>query len=182
MARTDYAQSTEWVLHLDAQALSDKIRCLDTWTRRKRNNMSNGTRASHLVPMSDETRGKTLQERMFALGLDESKLARQTGKDRGTIRRAFAGQASETTYAQLETWFDREERKNSGGELLDLPTHNGHGSEPTHVEAKRPVVIHVEEGGSFAIEGPADTPEEVEVLKELAKDLMREMRLRKSER
>lgn len=126
-----------------------------------------------LLPMSDETRGKALQDRMLAMGLDESKLSRAVGKDRGTIRRAFAGTASETTLRMLETWFDREERKH-GLAAAEAPM--------GALTPRDHVVIRMEEGGTLVVEGPATTPEEVAVLKELARDLIREMNVRKTER
>lgn len=121
--------------------------------------------------MSNETRGKALQQRMFALGLDESKLSRATNKDRGTIRRMFAGNASDATYNQMEVWFDREERKLGIGArppaLADEP----------HVEPEpRHVIIRIEEGGTVVVDGPPDNMAE---LIAAAKELMREMKARR---
>jgi transcriptional regulator with XRE-family HTH domain len=128
------------------------------------------------VPMSNEIRGKALRERMLALGLDESKLARATGKDRGTLRRAFAGNASDITYEQLEVWFDREERKNNADDVVAIL--NGGSKPPAQAPAEehheqQHVMIRIEEGGTVVVDGP---PENMEALADLASRLIREMR------
>lgn len=122
--------------------------------------------------MSNETRGKALRDRMLALGLDESKLSRATRKDRGTIRRVFAGTAADLTYDQLEVWFDREERKNSADDVAAVL--NGRTALDGTPDHEHPhVVIRIEEGGTVVVDGP---PENMEALAELATRLMREMR------
>lgn len=123
------------------------------------------------VPMSNETRGKALRERMVALGLDESKLSRATGKDRGTIRRAFDGTASTITYEQLEMWFDREEHKVGQGVEV-VPAIGAPGDDPA-----KHVMIRIEEGGTVVVDGP---PESMDALIAAATALMREMKHRAS--
>lgn len=121
--------------------------------------------------MSNETRGKALRERMLALGLDESKLSRATRKDRGTIRRVFAGTAADLTYDQLEVWFDRQERKDNADDVAAIL--NGHGPQVGGGDHEHHVVIRIEEGGTVVVDGP---PENMDALAELATRLMREMR------
>lgn len=118
-----------------------------------------------LTPVTKQTRGDALRTRMLALGLDESKLARKVKKDRGTIRRLFDGTASDLTYDQMEVWFDREEAKMGIGFVPEPATER---------HERRPVTIRMEEGGSIVVEGPLDTPEDAELLKNLARDLIRE--------
>lgn len=130
--------------------------------------MDTGPERADSVPMSNETRGKALYERMVAMGMDESKLARAVNKDRGTIRRVFAGTASDITYDQVEVWFAREEAKDNS-EIPAAPT----------PAARKPVTIRMEEGGTIVVEGPLDTPEDAHLLRDLARDLMREMRTRR---
>ena len=127
--------------------------------------------------MSNETRGKALRDRMTALGLDESKLSRATGKDRGTIRRAFAGTAGGITYEQLEAWFDREERKMNADLGTILHIRNGEAAAHSEAEQKH-VIIRMEEGGTVVVDGP---PENMHELIEAATALMREMRSRRPE-
>lgn len=125
--------------------------------------------------MSNETRGKALQQRMFALGMDESKLSRAIGRDRGTIRRAFAGSASEATYNQLEVWFDREERKlGTAPNLEPLPIPAA--TQPEPPQEQKHVMIRIEEGGTVVVDGPPDNMNE---LIAAAKELMREMKARR---
>lgn len=124
--------------------------------------MSRRTGRADFVPMSNETRGKALYDRMVAMGMDESKLSRATGKDRGTIRRVFSGTASNITYDQLEQWFKREEAKNTA----EAPS----GVAPV---GRPPFVIRIEEGGTVVVEGPVENMDEIT---EAARSLMRDLK------
>lgn len=131
--------------------------------------MSEHAERADFVPMSNETRGKALKDRMVAMGLDESKLARAVKKDRGTIRRVFEGKASSLTYDYIEQWFDREDAKNNAdSSAIVQPAAGGAGS---------PVVIRMEEGGTVVIEGPVDHLDEIAAV---ARALMRETKSARS--
>jgi hypothetical protein len=124
--------------------------------------MTSGADRADSLPMSNEARGKALYDRMVSYGLDRSKLARKTGKDVGTIRRVLEGTAADTTYDQVEKWFEREDAKNNA----EMPA----------AQPGDHVVIRLEEGGSLVVEGPTETSEQREILKEFAREMIREWR------
>lgn len=61
----------------------------------------------HVRDTDNAARGATIKSRRESAGMTVVDLAGETGVARQTIARAEEGQASRSTYRQLEAWFDR---------------------------------------------------------------------------
>lgn len=98
--------------------------------------------------MSDETRGKELRARRFALGIKSVReFAEASGIDREALGKAERGEGSSRTYERAESWLDR------------MEVETGH-DEPSP-EPLRFTFRDVYGVGEIIAEGPVDRPDEL---------------------
>jgi hypothetical protein len=105
---------------------------------------------------------------MIAHKMNPSELAREFGVSRSNVYAIFNGTAAEITYEQMKVWFDRLDAKESAdvSELTSGGTDVA--SEHDHVTIRLT--------GNFGVDATVEGPvEDIDAIKQAAKELLREM-------
>lgn len=119
--------------------------------------------AEHSVPMSGETRGHAIKQRMDAIGISTRELADRIGMDRKTIARVIEGGEGTrpTTYSALEVALDRLEEELG----MDADT-----------ASPKAGVVEFRVSGNFGVDVVVNGPvENIAELRAAVADLIREM-------
>lgn len=123
--------------------------------------------------MSDETRGKALQERRVALGIKSQHKLASTAKEMGwelsrdAIMAAEGGKASAATYQLYEALLDRLEALRAGASDEDFEDDAEGGGGTVEIRASGDFNVDI------VVKGPV---RDADVLRRIASDLIREAR------
>lgn len=126
--------------------------------------MSAAVSAAQSVPMSGDTRGRAIQERVEALGIGDRDWYAKTGIDRKTLKRAMAGEPGTraSTYLAIESALDK----------LEAAIHG----QPTHALATEDFVEFTIEG-NFGVRAVVKGPvKDMDELQRAVSKLVRDMR------
>jgi DNA-binding Xre family transcriptional regulator len=120
-------------------------------------------------PVDRLTRGRALKQRMIEHKMNPSRLAKEFGVSRTNVYAIFNGTAGEIAYDQMEAWFARLDAKVGADVPAELAP--GEVSEPVQHDH-----VTIRLTGNFGVDATVEGPvEDIDALKQAAKELLREM-------